>query len=301
MKNPEVSVIIPTYKDWPRLALCLKALEEQSYDRDKFEIIVVNNMPGDEVPLQLEIPENCRIIEEQKPGSYAARNSALKICQGRIVGFTDSDCIPDKDWIKNAVDFLTENPEIKRVGGAIEVFSQRAKPSKVELYDEIFAFPQEAYVRSGNAVTANLFTYKEVFDKIGLFDQSLMSGGDYQWGKLAQNRGFFIGYAADAIVKHPARPTVKELLTKAKRVGKGQAGFHSSRSQGFFETLVRVLKILKPRLWEAKLIFQRGRHLSLERKIYLVLLRHYVVATGDFYRLLYERKRPASKIQVLSE
>lgn len=301
MKNPEVSIIIPTYKDWARLSLCLKALEEQSFERERFEIIVVNNMPEDKVPPQLKIPENCRIIDEHKPGSYAARNAALRICRGRIVGFTDSDCIPDKDWIKNAVTFLMEHPEVKRAGGAVEIFSKRSKPTKVELYDEIFAFPQEAYVKSGNAVTANMFTYKEIFDKIGLFDQSLMSGGDYQWGKLAHKRGIAIGYAANSIVKHPARPTVKELLTKVKRVAKGQAGFHSSQSHNIFQVTGRLFKMLKPRLWEIRIIFQRGRHLGLGKKLYLVWLRHYVVVTGDLYRILYERRRPGRKIQVAAK
>lgn len=301
MKNPEVSIIIPTYKDWARLSLCLKALEEQSFEWERFEIIVVNNMPEDEVPSQLKVPENCRIIDEHKSGSYAARNAALKICRGRIIGFTDSDCIPDKDWIKNAVAFLAEHPELKRAGGAVEIFFKKAKPTKVELYDEIFAFPQEAYVKSGNAVTANMFAYREIFDKIGLFDQSLMSGGDYQWGKLAHKRGIPIGYAPDAIVKHPARPTVKDLLTKAKRIGKGQAGFHSSRNEGLFSTAGRLLKILKPRLWEVKIIFQRGRHLGLGKKLYLVWLRHYVVVTGDLYRIFYERRRPDRKIQIVAK
>ena len=43
--NPLVTVIIPTYHDWPRLSACLDALKMQSYSASLIEIFVVNNDP----------------------------------------------------------------------------------------------------------------------------------------------------------------------------------------------------------------------------------------------------------------
>ena len=91
MEYPLVSIIIPTYKDWSRLNLCLKAMENQSYPLEKFEVIVVNNAPGENPPSGFLFRNNWTLITEEKSGSYAARNKALKICKGKIVGFTDSD------------------------------------------------------------------------------------------------------------------------------------------------------------------------------------------------------------------
>lgn len=290
MKKLLVSIIIPTYRDWQRLSFCLQALEDQSFANELFEIIVVNNDPGDSTPSWLKIPSNCKIIKEGKPGSYAARNAAIKISGAKILGFTDSDCIPKKDWIKNAVRVLEENPGAKRIGGAIELFYKKDEPSKVELYDKVFAFPQEAYVNSGNAVTANMFTYKSVFEKLGFFDENLMSGGDYQWGKLAFKNGVPIVYAPNAIVGHPARPTIKELVVKAKRVGKGQAKFKKPTKKGFLELSINFLKLFKPRLWEIKIILKKEKNTSLFKKVYLILLRHYVVGVGDFTRMMNEKK-----------
>jgi len=280
-----VSIIIPTYKDWDRLQLCLQALQMQTYSQDLFEIIIVNNAPQDIRPKHFKIPGNCILISEAKPGSYAARNSALAICRGSIVGFTDSDCIPDKNWIKNAVGFFRDHPEIERIGGAIQIFFKSHKPSKVELYDEIFAFPQKAYVESGNAVTANMFTYRESFDKIGLFDSSLLSGGDYQWGKRAFLAGCKIGYAPNVLVKHPARPSVKDLVEKAKRVGKGQAKFKKNNRAKEKTDLIKILALLKPRIWEIKMIFKKGKKIGFLNKLYLVFLRHYIVIVGDLTRI----------------
>jgi len=242
------------------------------------------------MPEFFELPRNCQIITETKPGSYAARNAAIKISKGIFLGFTDSDCVPKKDWIKNAIQAFNENPKAKRVGGAIELFYKNREPSKVELYDKIFAFPQKAYVRSGNAVTANMFTYKSVFDQVGFFNENLMSGGDYQWGKLAKKNNFPIIYAPKAIVGHPARPTIKELVVKAKRVGKGQAKFKVSSNKGVFEYTLGFLRLFKPRIWEMKIIFEREKSASLLSKLYVILLRHYVVGVSDFTRMVNEKK-----------
>ncbi|QEC53356.1 glycosyltransferase [Anseongella ginsenosidimutans] len=46
MNNIFVSIITPVYNDWDRLAICLKALANQSYPAHLYEIIVVNNNPG---------------------------------------------------------------------------------------------------------------------------------------------------------------------------------------------------------------------------------------------------------------
>ncbi|WP_299823022.1 glycosyltransferase family A protein [uncultured Pontibacter sp.] len=285
MGQPFVSIIIPTYNDWGRLSICLEALEKQSYPSAFLEIIVVNNNPSDTQPCKYKLPHNCTLIDEAKPGSYAARNAALQLAKGEVIGFTDSDCVPDKDWIRNAVTFLEKHKEVQRVGGAVEIFFSTSKPSKVELYDKLFAFPQEAYVKAGNAVTANMFTYKYVFDEIGMFNASLMSGGDYQWGMLAHKNGYKIGYAPDAIVKHPARPSIKELVIKAKRVGKGQAKFKTSKRKSIYKQAISIAKLIKPRTWEIKSIFQQGKSMSISNKLFLVFLRHYIIWVGGFARL----------------
>lgn len=44
--SPFVTVIIPVYNDSERLAICLKALEEQTYALDSYEVIVIDNAYG---------------------------------------------------------------------------------------------------------------------------------------------------------------------------------------------------------------------------------------------------------------
>lgn len=296
MSSTFVTVIIPTYNDWDCLALCLAALSQQSYPEDLFEIIVINNKPSSKLPEGYKLPQNCLVIDEHKPGSYAARNAGLNISKGEIIAFTDSDCIPDKDWIKNAVTYMLANPDVGRIAGKIELFYRSSKLVDVELYEKVYAFNQELYVKSDStAVTANIFTYRSSFDKVGFFDDSLMSGGDYEWSVRAQKGGITIHYLDSAIVKHPARYHLEELLKKAKRVGGGQAKFTASEKANPVKLLFRFIYDLRPPIKSVKLINTRGKDLSLNQKLIVFRLRYHLSIVTAYEKFLVSQGKNASR------
>ncbi len=268
-----VSVIIPTYNDWARLAICVKALSEQTYPKEKFEVIIVNNNAADQTPAGFSLPANFTIITEAKPGSYAARNAALKIVNGDVLAFTDSDCIPDKKWIENAVAYFSQHEDCSRIAGSIAIFPNGPKATTTDHYNTIFEFPQVSYAAAGTGVTANLFTYKKVFDAVGPFDDKLFSLGDLEWGKLAHKAGFKIHYVANVIVKHPSR-TLSDLITKVKRIGGGQAKFEQGSK---FRTLLGCVNDVRPKYYIAKQIFTSGHGLGVADKIKVLFLRHYLL------------------------
>jgi len=292
----EVSIIIPTYKDWDRLSICLKALEEQSYSAEAFEIIVVNNDPTDTPPPGFDIPVNCTILDEAKPGSYSARNAALRIVQGKFIGFTDSDCIPDKYWIENAVGLFDERADVMRIGGPLKIFFKAKTPTFVELYDHRFAFPQKGYISDGFSVTGNLFVRMEVVQKIGFFDGSLFSGGDRMWGLRANEEGMKIIYAEGVLVNHPARSSFKELYKKAKRIGKGQAVY--SPVYGDRLTIaINFLRLLKPKKSFISFILKGSTiKLNFFQKIWLVFMSYFLIIIRYYYQVKYSR-RYVSKVE----
>ncbi len=286
-ENLFVTVIIPTYNDWERLGKCINALAQQSYPADLFEIIVVNNNPNDAPPANFLIPGNCRIITEAKPGSYAARNTAIKLAKGDILAFTDSDCIPDKEWISNAVDFLGNNPQYARIGGRVALFFSSKNLTNAELYDKVYAFRQHEVVRQrGTSVTANMITYKHVFDSVGLFDENLLSGGDFEWGKRANEAGFKIGYASNVIVNHPARASFKELIKKSKRVAGGHATAEMPVNIGSLRLFLRHLKsALRPPLNQIKIINEYKEEMNTVQRAKVFFMIYYlkaVMATEKF-------------------
>ncbi|MBF9252537.1 glycosyltransferase [Pontibacter sp. 172403-2] len=228
--KPFISIIVPTYHDWERLQLCIQALDKQTYPKELYEVIIVNNDSNDLVPDQYYLPRNFVILSEGKPGSYAARNKGIDLAKGDIYGFTDSDCIPHPNWIENAVKIL-EKGNIDRIGGDIELFYQDdSNRTWVELYEVAYGFNQKRMVEvNKGAVTANLFVKKELFDKVGKFDCSKKSGEDIRWNRRANSFGYNLIFAKDVKIDHPARSTFKALKNKKLRELGGVLKFDLNR------------------------------------------------------------------------
>src|SRR5689334_16496774 len=117
-----VVVIIPVYKDSERLKICLRALEEQTFPRALFEIVVVNNGAEHDIDnVAHDFPE-VRFLHESKPGSYAARNTGIRETESEILAFTDADCIPDREWLKQGVQILRSVKNCGLVAGDVKFF-----------------------------------------------------------------------------------------------------------------------------------------------------------------------------------
>jgi glycosyltransferase involved in cell wall biosynthesis len=135
-------VIIPTFCD-SRLKFGLSALNKQTYPKNLYEIIVVNNDANSTIPDETKLLfKDVIFINEHKEGSYAARNTGIKHSSGCILAFTDSDCIPNTKWIEEGVRMFS-NKNIGTVGGKIDFFSERNLDywSLIEKFDSL-TYPQ---------------------------------------------------------------------------------------------------------------------------------------------------------------
>jgi glycosyltransferase involved in cell wall biosynthesis len=265
-----VSVIIPTYRDTERLLICLKALEGQSIGSDQFEVIVVNNDPSEK--LELSMKGNLVVLQESVKSSYSARNMGIKNAKADILAFTDADCIPDKDWLHVGLSKFDADPQIMRIGGRVDLFFESPKLTKADCYELIYGFKQEQFVKDGKSVTANLFARKLVFDKVGDFNASLQSGGDMEWGLRAEKSGFAIAYDKDAVVKHPSRSEIKEVLIKAVRVSEGI--FQKRKNKTLLASIMHLFVKLVPPIHELAYIRNKGHNLSISQRLSVFFLRY---------------------------
>jgi glycosyltransferase involved in cell wall biosynthesis len=218
--QPFVSIIIPVFNDLERLKICIQALDEQTYPKNKYEIIVVDN--GSDYNLKPLISKYSQVItiRENRPGSYTARNFGLTVAKGTIIAFTDADCIPKKNWIEAGVIFFLNHPNCGVLGGKVEIFFKNPKqPNAVELYESIYALSQKKHVEVGRfSATANLFTSKEVVEKVGNFDENLKSGGDKDWCHKVAKHGYDVLYADKVCIAHPARDSFQQLYRRTVRI-----------------------------------------------------------------------------------
>lgn len=222
--SPFVSVIIPVYNDSAALQLCLSALENQTYSSELYEVIVVDNNSTEDIASIADRFDHVKLTSESRQGSYAARNKGLEIAKGDALGFTDSDCVPDAHWIEKGIKALQQTSNCGLVAGNIKFYFQVSEqPTAAELFDSTRFLQQQIFVEKMHfGATANVFTYRSVFEKVGAFNDKLKSGGDQEWGNRVFNHGYTLAYAEHAQILHPARSTLKELRRKLNRVFQGE-------------------------------------------------------------------------------
>lgn len=244
---PLISVIVPAYNDGTRLALCLDLLLAQSIVAQA-EIIVVDNASTDDMAsLQSRYPM-VRWLYEATPGSYAARNTGIAVARGRILAFTDSDCLPSAGWLEHGIAPLLGNDPPSFVGGAINLVTTEASGgssslSVAELFDLASGFPQHRFVEQVHfAMTANMLTTADTMRKVGPFATSMKSGGDREWGNRAWAMVGPGRYVAAARIGHPTRSSPAEVLKRVRRV----AGGERDRKPGWADCLAFCARQLPP-------------------------------------------------------
>ena len=257
----KVSVIVPVYKGMDVIEKCLSALEVQTYISEDYEIIVIDNGENPGIEGLVAQFGQARLLREKKPGSYAARNLGIINSCGDIVAFTDADCVPNNDWIQNGVKSLLLHKKQGAIGGDVRIFTMNPRPTSVELYEQTMSLNQYKYIRYHKfAVTANLYTFRSVIDVVGMFDEKLKSGGDYEWCQRLRNAGYEVVYAKDVVVLHPARATLKQLYLKVTRVVGGVYSYKknekSNKKSAVIEDYRYYLDLMTRKFHVLKRIYQ---------------------------------------------
>ncbi len=128
----------------------------------------------------------------------------------------------------------------------MEIFYKNTeKPTPVELYESITAFPQQQLLETKKgAATGNLFTFKNVIDRVGVFNANLKSNGDLEWGYRVYSAGYQQVYADDTCVAHPARSSFKELYKRTVRLVGGSYDWQNQKQLSFYEKNLSFIKVL---------------------------------------------------------
>jgi glycosyltransferase involved in cell wall biosynthesis len=300
MSNFFVSVIVPVLDDSERLQICLKALEDQTYPKNMYEVIVVDNGSQENIESVVSQYGKATLYFESKPGSYAARNKGLSISRGDIIAFTDSDCVPAQDWIEKGVANILRVPNCGLIAGKIDIFFRDPdKPTAAELFESVMAFQQKHYAEvKGYGATANVFTFRRVIDQVGDFNDMLNSGGDLEWGQRVISSGYKLVYVEDVCVAHPARYSLDELIKKHTRVIKGYYDFvKMKKTYPSISLLGSVAIELLPPVLSISRIFTNERFKRLKgikeksKVIFVFVLIRYFRALEKIRLLLGEDKR----------
>ena len=110
---PLISVIIPAYNVEKYIKACLDSIIIQTYSN--FEVIVINDGSTDQTKKMLNEYESnpkIRIFSQENGGLSAARNQGLKLANGELVCFVDSDDSVKSDYLEKLVAPFIEDVDV---------------------------------------------------------------------------------------------------------------------------------------------------------------------------------------------
>jgi glycosyltransferase involved in cell wall biosynthesis len=130
-------------------------------------------------------------------GPAAARNAGWRFARGRVIAFTDDDCIPEPEWLAAGTRAMREGAS--GVSGRV-VMPLPEDPTDYEL--------NAAGLASAKFVTANSFYLRSALEAAGGFDErfAIAWREDSDLWLTFMERGEPLVSAEDAVVVHPLRP-----------------------------------------------------------------------------------------------
>jgi glycosyltransferase involved in cell wall biosynthesis len=184
-KNPEVSVIIPTYNRAYFLKEAIDSVLAQDFK--DFELIVVNDGSTDNTGQILDsYNQDLIVLRQSNKGVSAARNRGIAAACGRLIAFLDSDDLWLPRKLSSQVDFFNSNPAAV-INQTEEIWIRNGvrvnpKTRHHKFSGMIFERSLALCLVSPSAVMIK----KNLFSKVGVFDESLPACEDYDlWLRIS--------------------------------------------------------------------------------------------------------------------
>ena len=97
--RPAVSVVVPFHDSERHLAACIESLTAQDIG-EPFEVILIDNGSTDGSADIARRHPRLTVLEEPRPGAYAARNTGIRRARAPLIALTDADCVVAGDWLR---------------------------------------------------------------------------------------------------------------------------------------------------------------------------------------------------------
>jgi glycosyltransferase involved in cell wall biosynthesis len=217
-----ISLIIPCRNEEKFIDRCLNSVNEQDYPMDNLEVLVVDGMSKDKT---LQIVENYRkkllsikILENPKKTTPYAFNLGINYSKADIIMIMSAHSTLEKDYISKCVKYLDKH-NVDNVGG-IWITLPGDNTIMAQSIALTLSHPfgvGNTYFRIGSEEPRYVDTVpfgcyrKEVFRKIGLFNEELIRNQDLEFNLRLKKAGGKILLVPDIVSYYYARSTLKAL------------------------------------------------------------------------------------------
>ena len=220
---PFISVIIPCRNEEKFIGGCLDSVISQDYPKEKMEVFVVDGMSEDKTR---EIVQNygqkysfIKLLDNQKKFTNFAFNLGIKEARGEVVVLMGAHAGYKRDYISKCVRYLNEY-NADNVGGIVKTIPAKdtliAKSIAISLSS--FFGAGGSYFRLGPKVIREVDTVfggcykKEVFNKIGLFNENLRRSQDMEFNLRLKKAGGKILLVPEIVVFYYPQTNLKDFL-----------------------------------------------------------------------------------------
>jgi len=200
---PYISVVIPAYNERDYLEISLSSLANQSYPKDRYEVIVVDNASTDSTAL-IAREWGARVVEEPCKGVARARQTGFLAARGEIIASTDADTAVSPDWLAHIDQVFRASDYTGGVYGP--VYWPDGKPLERWMLEYPVTLILGLSNRFGRSLWwgSNFAIRREVFLAIGGFSTDMPAGEDTDLS-LRVNRYYNIRYDPDLIAYSSSR------------------------------------------------------------------------------------------------
>lgn len=226
-----VSLIVPCYNEEKRIRTLLDALLVQTYPLDALEVVIADGASSDGTldeigRFQQAHPELAvRVVENNARTIPAALNRAIESSEGEIIVRLDAHSAPHPDYIEKSVQALVADTA-ENVGGVWEIHPGAdtwmarsiavAAAHPLGVGDALYRHAREsAYV---DTVPFGAFR-RDLLDKVGKFDESLLTNEDYEFNARIRQSGGRVWLNPQIRSRYFSRASLGELARQYWRYG----------------------------------------------------------------------------------
>ncbi len=205
----DFSIIIPAKNEEDYIANCLDSIFQVSYPKDKYEVIVVDNGSTDRT-VEIAKEKGANVFVRPDLTISGLRNFGASQGKGTLLAFLDADCTVSMDWLKNSAIYL-DDKNVASFG------SSAVLPEKTTWVQRAWYYIRKRDLRCQDVEwleSANVFARKDSFEKVGGFNETLLTCEDYDLSvRLSQEGKIF--YDPRVVVVHHREPaTIKNFFRK---------------------------------------------------------------------------------------
>lgn len=222
---PLVSIIIPCHNEEKFIGKCLDSILEQDYPSDKLEVFVIDGISQDKT---LEIAQEyskknffIKVLQNSQKITAAAFNIGIKSSRGEIIILMGAHAQYHNDYISKCVKYLIKY-NVDNVGGILKTLSGKntavAKAIAISLFHPFGA--GGAYFRTDPRVLRLVDTVfggcykKEVFQKIGLFNENLARSSDMEFNLRLKKIGGKILLVPDIVAYYYPTTSLRKFCRR---------------------------------------------------------------------------------------